>query len=168
MTTTRMNEAKINASLDAYLHLAQEGDTKQAKRLHNMLESMLIEREIPDGKLWLTNHGKRLLADMHHELGHCEGSGERLRDSVLDAVKLKPHIGHWDDTCTYLTDLRIGIAVAHELCEQRKSGTEQDISLAVQAVADSGEFGLEPAQIRAAYDEIATTVIGFKEIPANC
>ena len=61
MMNTRMSEATINASLDAYLHGAQEGDTSQARRLHEMLDFMLTEREMPEGQLWLTEHGKMLL-----------------------------------------------------------------------------------------------------------
>jgi hypothetical protein len=45
MTRTRMDEATINASLDACLHGAKEGDSDQARRLHEMLDLMLTERE---------------------------------------------------------------------------------------------------------------------------
>ena len=56
MRHVRIDEAAINNSLDAYLHGAQEGDNDQARRLHEMLDFMLTEREIPDGQLWLTEH----------------------------------------------------------------------------------------------------------------
>jgi len=164
MTNTRMGEATIDASLDAYLHSAQEGDVSQARRLHEMLDLMLTERENPDGQLWLTDHGRMLLADMHRQLSHCEGRGDSLRDSVLEAVQLKPHRGHWQDTCSFLRDLRIATTVANELCEQRAADREPNVSEAAQAVADRGEFGLSTAQICGVYDEIASTVGGFKEI----
>jgi len=164
MTNTRMDEATINISLDAYLHGAKEGDTDQARRLHEMLDLMLTEREIPDGQLWLTDHGKMLLADMHRQLSQCGGSGDQLRDTVLDAVQLKPWKGHWKDTCSYVRDLRIAIAVASEICEQRDAGGESNVTQAAKAVADSGEFGLNPTRICEVYDEIASTVGGFKEI----
>jgi len=45
MTHVRMDEASINASLDAFLHGAQEGDADQARQLHQMLDLMLTERE---------------------------------------------------------------------------------------------------------------------------
>ena len=49
MTDKRMAEATINDSLDAYLHGAEEGDPYQARHLHEMLDLMLTEREIPAG-----------------------------------------------------------------------------------------------------------------------
>ena len=49
MTQTRMDEATINASLDACLHGAKEGDIDQARRLHELLDLMLTERETKDG-----------------------------------------------------------------------------------------------------------------------
>jgi len=159
-----MDETTINASLDAYFHGAQEGDADQARRLHKMLDSMLTEREIPDGQLWLTDHARMLLANMHRQLSHCDGSGDQLRDTVLDAVQLMPHKGHWQDTCSYLCDLRTAIAVANELCEQRAAGKEPNVTQAVKSVADGGEFGLDPFRIREIYDEIASTIGGFREI----
>ena len=78
MTGPRMNEATINASLDAYLHGAQQGDAQQARHLHEMLDLMLTEREIPEGQLWLTEHAKMLLAEMHRQLAKCKGNGEPL------------------------------------------------------------------------------------------
>jgi hypothetical protein len=164
MTHKHMDEAAINASLDAYLHGAQEGDAHQARRLHEMLDFMLTEREISDGQLWLTDHGKMLLANMHRQLSHCEGDGDQLRDTVLDAVQLKPHKGHWQDTCSFLRDLRIATTVANELCEQRDAGNKPDVTQAAQAVAERGEFNLSASRICEVYDEIALTVGGFREI----
>jgi len=164
MTAKRMAETTINASLDAYLHGAKEGDAYQARHLHEMLDLMLTEREIPDGQLWLTEHGKMLLAEMHRQLSHCGGGGEHLRDTVLDAVQFRPHRGHWQDTCSFLHDLRVATTVANELCEQRDAGREPNIAEAAKAVADRGEFGSDPIQIQEVYDEIASTVSGFKEI----
>ena len=167
MLDKRIDEATIDASLDAFLHGAEEGDTHQAQRLHAMLDLMLTEGETPNGRMWLTDHGRMLLAEMHRQLSHCKGSGEHLKDTVLEAVQLRPHEGHWRDTCSYLRDLRIAITVANELCEQRNAGAEPDTTLAVQAVADRGEFGLPATRIRDIYEEIASTVGGFKEI-AHC
>jgi len=164
MTNTRMDEATINTSLNAHLHGAKEGDTDQARQLHEMLDFMLTEREIPGGQLWLTDRGKMLLADMHRQLSQCGGSGGQLRDTVLDAVQFKPCTGHWRDTCSYLRDLRIATTVANELCEQRDAGREPNVTQAAKAVADRGEFGLNPSRICEVYDEIASTVGGFKEI----
>jgi hypothetical protein len=163
MIHKRMDEASINTALDAYLHGAQEGDFKQAQQLHEMLDFMLTEREIPDGQLWLTEHGKLLLADMHRQLSHCEGDTDQLRDTVLEAVQLKPNQGKWKDTCSYVRDLKIAITVANELCEQRGAGRNPDITEAAKAVADSGEFGLDTSRICEVYDEIASTVGGFRE-----
>lgn len=165
MTDKRLDEATIDASLDAYLHGAKEGDTSKARKVHNMLDSMLTEKEVSGGRLWLTEHGKMLLAYMHRQLAHCEGSGAELKDQVLEAVDFKPHMGHWEDTCSYLGDLRVAIAVANELCEQRKSGRTGDVAAAVNAVADGGEFCLSPADIREVYEEIASTISGFRDIP---
>jgi len=167
MTMTRMNEGAINASLDAFLHGAKEGDVRQAQKLHKMLDSMLTERDAGGGRLWLTDHGRMLLAEMHRQLGQVEGSGDRLREHVLEAVQYKPHIGHWDDTCSYLHDLRIAIAVANELCAQRSAGNEPDVSRAAAVVADSGEFALDAPHIISVYEEIASTVSGFNAI-AGC
>ena len=166
MTHQRIAEGTINASLDAYLHGAQKGDTNQARHLHEMLDLMLTEREISDGQLWLTEHGKMLLADMHRQLSHCEGSGEKLRETVLDAVQLKPRETHWKDTCSYVHDLRVAIAVANELCEQRGAGKKPDLSEAAKTVADSDEFSLDQIRICEVYDEIASTVGGFREFEA--
>jgi hypothetical protein len=132
-----------------------------------MLDLMLTEREIPAGQLWLTDHGKTLLADMHRQLSHCEGGGDHLRDSVLDAVQFMPRGGSWQDTYSYLRDLRIAITVANELCEQRCANGKPSVTRAAQAIADRGEFGLDPARIREVYDEVASTVGGFKEF-SNC
>jgi len=162
MTNKRMDEAIINTSLDAYLHGAKKGDADQARRLHEMLDLMLTERKIPDGQLWLTDHGKVLLADMHRQLSQCEG--DHLRDTILDAVQFKPRKGHWQDTCSYLRDLRIATSVANELCEQRDAGRKPNITQAAKAVADRGEFGLSPTRICEVYDEIASTLGGFREI----
>jgi hypothetical protein len=165
MTNTRMNESAINASLDAYLHGAQTGDALQARKLHELLDSMLTERESEGGQFWLTDHGRMVLADMHRQLSHCAGNGDKLRDTVLEAVQYKPQAGRWNDTCDYLHDLRIALTVANELCAQRGAGKEPDVSLAARLVADSGEFGLDAQQINAVYDKIASTVHGFREIP---
>jgi len=167
MTTTRMSEGAINASLDAFLHGAQEGDALKARKLHEMLDSMLIEREMAEGKLWLTEHGKMLLADMHRQLSKCQGSSVQLSDIVLEAVQFKPHKGHWDDTCSYLHDLRVAIAVANELCAQREAGQDFDVFGAAKVVADSGEFGIDREQIIEIYEEISSTVSGFRNIPGS-
>ena len=163
MTHKHMDETTINASLDAYLHGAKEGDVDQARHLHEMLDLMLTEREIPDGQLWLTDHGKMLLAEMHRQLSLCEGGGDQLQDTVLDAVQFKPRKGTWKDTCSFVRDLRIAISVANELCEQRDAGHKPNINQATKAVADRGEFDLNPSRICEVYDEIASTVGGFKE-----
>ncbi len=163
MTHKRMDESAINASLDAYLHGAQGGDVYQARRLHEMLDFMLTERDSPDGQMWLTEHGKMLLADMHRQLSHCE-SGDHLSETVLDAVQLKPRTGHWQDMCGFVRDLRIALTVANELCEQRDAGGQPDLARAAKAVADRGEFGLNSSRISDVYDEVASTVGGFKEI----
>jgi hypothetical protein len=167
MTYTRMEEAALNASLDACLHGAKEGNIDQARRLHELLDLMLMERETEDGRMWLTDHGKMLLAGMHRQLSHCEGSGPRLHESVLDAVQLKPSQGHWHDTCEYLHDLRIAISVANELCEQRAAGGEPSVSAAAEAVAKRGEFDLSSSRVREVYEEVASTLGGFREI-AHC
>ena len=164
MTHARMDEAKINASLDSYLHGAQHGDVNQARCLHDMLDRMLTERDTDEGQLWLTDHAKMLLADMHRQLSHCEESGNALNEHVLDAVRLKPRKGHWPDTCDFVADLRIALSVANELCMQNKSGCAQDLDLAADKVANSGEYDLDAARIKEIYDEIATTVGGFKEM----
>ena len=61
-------------------------------------------------------------------------------------------------------DLKIAISVANELCEQRGEGMNPNITQAVKAVADHGEFGLNGSRIREVYDEIAATEGGFNEI----
>lgn len=164
MTSTRMNEGAINASLDSYLHDARNGDVLQARRLHQLLDSMLTEREVSDGQFWLTDHARMVLAEMHRQLSQCKGNGENLRETVLEAVQYKPHTGHWHDTCDYLHDLRIALTVSNELCAQRGAGREPDVDLAVNAVADGGEFNLDASRIRAVYDEVASSVSGFREI----
>ena len=88
MTHARMAEAAINASLDAYLHGAQEGDVNQARSLHDLLDKMLTERETDEGRYWLTDHARMLLAEMHRQLSHCEETGKALSDHVMDAVRL--------------------------------------------------------------------------------
>lgn len=167
MNTSRMSEGAINASLDAHLHGARQGNAQDAKKLHEMLDAMLSEREIDQGQMWLTEHGKRVLADMHRRLGQCGGKGDELKDIVLEAMQFKPHTGHWDDTCSYLRDLRVALAVANELCIHRDAGNEPNLALAAEEVAESSEFGMEPAQICEVYDEIASTVKGFKAISSH-
>lgn len=164
MTHTRMDEASINASLDKYLHGAREGDVNQARRLHEMLDYMLTGQDSEGGQLWLTEHGRLLLARMHRQLSHCEGTGHVLEDDVLDAVWLKPHKGHWDDSCSFVNDMRIAIAVADELCEQRKAGHELDFEAAIIAVEKTGGYGKSAEQIADIYEEIASTVGGFREM----
>jgi hypothetical protein len=164
MTNRRMAEATINASLDAHLHGAQEGDAGEARQLHEMLDQMLTEQEIPGGKLWLTEHGKMLLAQMHRELSHCESSGDQLPHDVLGAVQFKPHASHWQDSCSFVHDLRVAMTVANELCLQRDAGKTLNITEAAQAAAKQGEFGPDAAQLAEAYEKIASTVGGFREI----
>lgn len=164
MTKRRMAETTINASLDAHLHGAREGNAGEARQLHDMLDQMLTERELPEGRLWLTDHGRMLLAQMHRELSHCESSGGQLRDEVLDAVQFKPHQGHWQDSCSFVHDLRVAMAMANELCEQRDDGKTPDVAEAAATVARRGEFGLDADQLAGVYEEIAATVGGFREI----
>ena len=164
MTNRRITEATINASLDAHLHGAREGDASEARQLHDMLDQMLTERELPGGRLWLTDHGKMLLARMHRELSHCESAGDHLRDEVLDAVQFKPHHQAWEDSCSFVHDLRVAMTVAHELCVQRDAGKTPDVAEAAAAVASRGEFGLNADQLAEVYEEIAATVGGFREI----
>lgn len=164
MTGTRLEEGTINASLDAFLHGARDGDVLQARRLHELLDLMLSEQESAKGQYWLTEHGRMVLADMHRQLSHCKGSGDKLTDTVLEAVQYKPHTGHWHDTCDYLHDLRIALAVANELCAQRGAGKEPDVTLAARTVAASGEFGLDEIRIGDVYDQVASTVSGFRQI----
>lgn len=164
MAHRHIDEAAINASLDSFLHGAQMGDVEQARQLHEMLEQMLTEREISDGQLWLTDHGRQVLADMHRQLSECDGCGEHLRDVVLDAVRLGPHKGNWHDTSSFFHDLQIATAVANELCIQREAGLDRSIARAANKVSESGEFLLDPARISEIYEEIADTVDGFKEI----
>ncbi len=163
MNVRHMSEAAIDASLDACLHGAREGDVHQARQLHDMLDRMLTGREAPEGKLWLTEHGKLLLAEMHRQLSHCEGKGEHFRDHVMNAVRFVPHHRAWKDTCSYVKDLRIAISVANELCEQRQAGLEPDVETAARTVAESGEVDLVPERICEIYGDIAETVGGFRE-----
>ena len=164
MIHKRMDEAAINASLDACLHAAEQGDLSQARRLHEMLDKMLTGREVPEGRLWLTEHGKMLLANIHRQLSHCGGSGEHLKEEVLEATQFKPHRHHWKDTCNFVSDLRVAIAVANQLCEQRGAGLSPSVSLAAETIANSREFALSQGEICEIYDDIATTVGGFSEI----
>lgn len=164
MITRRIAETTLDSSLDAFLHGAREGDSYQARQLHELLDFMLTERETPEGRFWLTDHGKMLLAEMHRQLSHCEGSGRHFRDTVLDAVQLKPQFGHWQDSCDFVHDLRVAIHVANELCQQQTDGRKQDVVVAATEVANNGEFDLTPSRIREIYEEVAATVGGFKEI----
>jgi hypothetical protein len=164
MIHKRMKEARIDAALDAYLHGARAGDIHDARHLHETMDLMLSQHEGAEGQWWLTPHARMVLAEMHRSLAHCDGSGEALKDEVLDAVQFAPHTGKWDDTCSYLHDLRIAISVANELCEQRKAGLKPDLPQAVKIVASHGEFDLDPPAIRRVYEEIASTVGGFREI----
>ena len=164
MSHKRLNEDTINASLDAYLHGAREGDTHQAQHLHEMLGSMLIEKELPEGQLWLTDHGKMLLAEMHRQLSHCDCEDDRQLNAVLDAVQLKPHKGKWQDTSSFVRDLRIAVTVANELCEQRDCGSHPDVFQAAKRIAERGEFELDSSHICEIYEEIAANVGGFREI----
>lgn len=167
MIQNRMNETAIDARLDECIRGAQGGDCGQARELHEILDAMLTERETPDGRLWLTDHGRQFLAGMHRDLGRCEGAGPRLADSVLAAVRLNPHPAHWDDTCSFIRDLRLAITVANEMCEQREAGGNPDVGRASETVAKGGEFGSNPEHIRHVYDEIAASVAGFRDI-AHC
>lgn len=164
MMNKRIAESTIDASLDAFLHEAQEGDAYKARQLHEMLDFMLTERETPDGQLWLTEHGRMLLANMHRQLSHCEGSDKHFQETVLEAVQLKPQFGHWQDTCDFVRDLRIAINVANELCQQHEAGREQDVMEAAVVVANTGGFGMTASRINEIYEEVAANVGGFKEI----
>ena len=162
MTHARMAEAAINASLDAHLHGAQHGDVNQARSLHDMLDKILVEEETDEGRLWLTDHARMLLAGMHRELSHCEETGPALTEHVLDAVRLKPREGHWHNSCDFVADLRVALAVANELCQLNKAGHEQDLDVAVTRVVENGDY--DATAIRDIYEEIAATVGGFREM----
>lgn len=167
MAQTRMTENSIDASLDALLRGANSGDSNQARQLHDMLDQMLNETETSQGQLWLTDHARMLLAGMHRELAHCEETGPALQRHVLDAVWLKRDITRWKDSCTFVNDLRVAIAVANELCEQTTAGGSPNIDAAAMAVEANGGFGLSAAGISEIYEEIAATVGGFKEISSH-
>jgi hypothetical protein len=143
MNTTRMREAALDASLDACLHDARSGDTRQARRLHELLDHMLTEREGAEGRFWLTDHGRQVLAEMHRGLSRFPDSDEKI------------------------VDLRVSISVANELCEQRESGDEPNMEAAAERVAERGEFGLDASRIRDVYEEVAAAVGGFREISAH-
>ena len=81
----------------------------EARELHDVLDAMLTERDTPEGKVWLTDHARQFLARMHRDLSHCEGAGASLSEAVLAAVRLNPHPAHWDDTCSFIRDLRLAI-----------------------------------------------------------
>lgn len=166
MHNKRMSEAAINAALDACVKAAKAGDADQGRRLHQMLDHMLTGRVTPEGCMWLTDHARMLLAEMHRRLSHAEGGGEHLREVVLDVVQLKPHKGHWQDNCSFVRDLRVAISVANELCQQRGAGKKPDLAEAACAVAGRGEFDLPSERIREVYDEIAESVGGFREMSA--
>ena len=163
MTAKHMDEAAINASLDAYLHDAQEGNTYQARRLHELLDQMLTEREVGEGQMWLTDHARMVLAEMHRRLSHCEGEGHALSDNVLEAVQLKPHRSAWQDACSWVKDLRVAISVAAELCEQKNAGASPDIPAAAHTVAERGDFDLSASQICEIYEEVASNTGGFDQ-----
>jgi hypothetical protein len=159
-----MDETRINASLDTLLHHAREGDVSEARKLHEFLDSMLLEREQPEGKLWLTDHGRLLLAEMHRHLANCKGDDRHLGEEVLEAVELKPHPERWPNTCAYLHDLRVATAVANELCEQSKAGRQASVEHAAQTLFERGDYGIEPERICEIYDRISSTIAGFREI----
>jgi len=165
MNSTRMGEAAINATLDACLVGARSGDAKQAGRLHELLDQMLTEREGPEGRLWLTDHGRLVLAEMHRKLAHSVGHEDPPGAEALDALHIKPRRGYWPDQCSFVKDLRIAISVANELCEQQ--GAEPDVDKAAMTVAQRGEFDMEAAQIRSIYEEVASAIGGFREISAH-
>ena len=167
MTNTRMGEAALNASLDACLHEARSGDTRQARRLHELLGHMLTEREGPEGRFWLTDHGRLVLAEMHRNLSHCPDTDDKIAEVALDAVHIRPKPGHWPDQGSFVKDLRVAISVANELCEQRESGDEPNMEAAAERVAERGEFGLDASRIRDVYEEVAAAVGGFREISAH-
>lgn len=164
MAHTRMAEAAINASLDAFLHDAQKGDLNRARGLHGMLDKMLTEQESDEGQYWLTDHARMLLAEMHRQLSHCEVTGNTLGEYVLDAVRFRPREGHWRDPDRFVKDLRVALAVAHELCGQNREGRAPDVDAAAVKVADGGEYGHDANRIRDIYEEIADTVGGFREM----
>ena len=112
----------------------------------------------------IRDSGKMLLANIHRQLSHCGGSGEHLKEEVLEATQFKPHRHHWKDTCNFVSDLRVAIAVANQLCEQRGAGLSPSVSLAAETIANSREFALSQGEICEIYDDIATTVGGFSEI----
>ena len=163
MNARHMDEAAINASLDDCLHDAQEGNRYQAQRLHEMLDRMLTEQEMSEGQLWLTDHARMVLAEMHRQLSHCEGEGHLLSDRVMEAVQLKPRKSVWQDACSYVKDLRVAISVANELCEQKSAGQSPDISAAANIIAERGEFDLDSTQICEIYEAVASTTGGFDQ-----
>lgn len=167
MTLIRMSEANLNASLDSCLHGAQAGDSDEARHLHTMLDSMLTERDGPGGRMWLTEHGREVLAEMHRNLSHCDGGGEHLHHAVMQAVRLQPREDPWTDNCRFVRELRVAIAVANELCVQRDAGGQPDLAAATRTVANRGDFDLSESRIREIYDGISSAIGGFTEI-ARC
>jgi hypothetical protein len=159
-----MDETAINASLDACLHGAREGDVNHARQLHYRLGKALTEQETDEGRLWLTDHARMLLADVHRQLSHCEETGKALSEHVLVAVSLRPRVGQWPDPCNFVANMRVALAVANELCQQSKAGCTQDLDQAVAKVAEAGEYGTDAAKIRRTYDEIVDAVEGFREM----
>ena len=167
MNAMRMNEAAIDAKVDACLQAARQGDVDEGRHLHDLLGQIISERDTPEGRLWLTDHARSVLAVMHRRLAGVEGGGEHFRSAVLEAVQLGPRQGHWLDNSGFVRDLRVAICVANELCEQRHGGEEPDVDRAVDAVAGRGEFGLSAERIREVYEDIAASVGGFREMSTS-
>ena len=120
--TEKLHEAHINRTLEESIRGAELNDAYQARYLHRIFKWMLTEWEGPDGRWWLTDYGKKLIAEMHDKLSQCPEKGDGVTTCVLDAVMLtltrgdKRHLGN------VLRDLTIACKVLAEQMIQEQHG----------------------------------------------
>jgi hypothetical protein len=131
----------MNYLLQSAYESAQAGDNYEAQRVHEYLNLMLTEQVDVQGKQWwLTEFGKQVSAEIHDRLSQCEGRGNALLQSILDASLYTKHRGLKRNSGSVATDHMIAHLVAEAVYQQHVKGEKQNLTAAAQTVADSGKF----------------------------
>jgi hypothetical protein len=138
----RMSEADIDRLLHMALQESGNGDTHFGRVLHQRLKACLTESEWEgDERWWLTDYAKKILAEMHGELGLCDKSGTEHANDVLSAVHLKRGQGGKRHLSVQLERIMLCELVVKELTESQDAGTLISIAKACRNVAGVDDNG---------------------------
>lgn len=154
----QLPEALLDLALKWNVQGAERKDTHKARHAHTILQRMLTEAEIHnpfwdlEGRYWLTNYAKSVLAKMHDEFSKAPEQGKELVDSVLKTLLLTPTRGNRRNLGDWRRESRIASHVDVESWIQKEVvGRPISITESCKRIAKSGNYGLKWGTIRNIY-----------------